>query len=143
MFKKSIIVLLVISTISFAAPAEDKNVKKLMEITGAKDMSMLLMKQMSLYFKKMDPNVPNEFWDDMLKEVDSNEIVTKIIPVYKKYFTNEDILKAIEFYESDTGKKFVSHQGKVFNESRIVGEEWGKEIGLKVLKKYEEKYGNK
>ncbi len=143
MFKKSIIILSVLSTISFAEPAEDANVKRLMEITGAKDMSMLFMKQLSSYFKKMDPSVPNEFWDDVLKEVDSDEIVTKIIPVYKKYFSNEDILRAIEFYESDSGKKFVSNQGKVFNESRIIGEKWGEEIGLKVLKKYKEKYENK
>jgi uncharacterized protein len=99
-----------------------------------------MLKQMFSSFSRMDSKVPKEFWEDAMKEFNTHDLVDKIVPVYQKYLTEEDIQKAITFYKSEAGSKFIKHQPQMYQEGAIIGRQWGKEIGTKVLAKYKAKY---
>jgi hypothetical protein len=129
----------VICVLSGAVRAEEtqkqKDIRKLLKITGSGELGTQVMGQMIGSMKKAMPNVPDKFWGDFMKEVRTEELIDLIVPVYDRNLAQEDIKELIRFYESPTGKKFVSVLPKITQESMVVGEKWGRELAERVIKK--------
>ncbi|WP_035672221.1 DUF2059 domain-containing protein [Flavobacterium sp. 83] len=115
------------------------NIKNLLELTGSGKLGVQVGQNMINSFKKSYPNVPVEFWDDFLKEMNSDTLINLIIPIYDKYYTESEIKQLSEFYQSSLGKKVISTMPLVVKESMQVGQTWGKEIGEKVYSDLKEK----
>ncbi len=137
-----IFVFFVISLPSFAAekistdnPAKQNDIKKLLLLTGSGKLGVQVMNQMIESFKKSFQEVPHEFWVEFMSEVNENELMDLCIPVYDKYFTHDDIKALINFYESPAGKKLTSVLPQVTRELITAGQEWGKHLGQKAIKK--------
>jgi uncharacterized protein len=118
-----------------ATPATEKSVKELMVLTGAGDMGVQMMQGMIPALKQMAPQLPESFWTNFAKEVNPNEVVDLIIPIYAKHFTEEEIQEAIKFYKSPAGRKMIQEQPQVMQESMAVGQEWGRKLAEKVMEK--------
>jgi uncharacterized protein len=114
---------------------KQKDIRKLLRITGSGELGTQVMGQMIGSMKKTMPQVPEKFWADFMKEVHTEELVDLIVPVYDRNLTHDDIKELIRFYESPTGKKFVSVLPKITQESMVVGEKWGRELAMKVMTK--------
>ena len=114
---------------------KQKDIRRLLKITGSGELGTQVMGQMVGNMKKAMPQVPEKFWADFMKEVHTDELVDLIVPVYDRNLTQGDVTELIRFYESPTGKKFVSVLPKITQESMGVGEKWGRELGMKVMAK--------
>ena len=114
---------------------KQKDIRKLLKITGSGELGTQVMGQMIGSMKKTMPQVPEKFWGDFMKEVHTEELVDLIVPVYDRNLTHDDVKELIRFYESPTGKKFVSVLPKITQESMVVGEKWGRELATKVMVK--------
>ncbi|MGZ3442287.1 MAG: DUF2059 domain-containing protein [Polyangia bacterium] len=114
---------------------KQKDIRKLLRITGSGELGTQVMSQMIGSMKKSMPQVPEKFWGDFMKEVHTDELVDLIVPVYDRNLTHDDVKELIRFYESPTGKKFVSVLPKITQESMVVGEKWGRELAMKVMVK--------
>ena len=114
---------------------KQKDIRKLLKITGSGELGTQVMGQMLGNMKKAMPQVPEKFWADFMKEVHTEELIDMIVPVYDRNLTQGDITELIRFYESPTGKKFVSVLPKITQESMVVGEKWGRELAMKVMTK--------
>ena len=114
---------------------KQKDIRKLLRITGSGELGTQVMGQMIGSMKKTMPQVPEKFWSDFMKEVHTDELVDLIVPVYDRNLTHDDVKELIRFYESPTGKKFVSVLPKITQESMVVGEKWGRELAMKVMTK--------
>src|SRR5207248_3089376 len=101
---------------------------KLISIIVGNDSGRKIIENLTVSFKKIYPNVPNEFWDQFQKEFDSNELYAKLIPVYDKYFELEDIEELIKFYDTPTGKKFIKNLPEITNDCFTIGQAYGAEI---------------
>lgn len=112
---------------------KQKDIRKLLRITGSGELGTQVMGQMIGSMKKTMPQVPDTFWSDFMKEVHTDELVDLIVPVYDRNLTHDDIRELIRFYESPTGKKFVSVLPKITQESMVVGEKWGRDLATKVM----------
>ncbi len=117
--------------------AKRDDIKKMMEVTGAADLSFQVMNQMIDAFKQGDLGVPDEFWDDFMDEVDPNELVEMCIPSYEKHFSHEEIKQLLVFYESPVGKKVIEVQPAIMQECMMAGQEWGRKIGEEIAQKLE------
>jgi uncharacterized protein len=115
--------------------AKQKDIRKLLKITGSGELGTQVMSQMIASMKKSMPQVPEKFWGDFMKEVHTEELIDLIVPVYDRNLNHDDIKELIRFYESPTGKKFVSVLPKITQESMVVGEKWGRELAQKVIVK--------
>jgi len=74
------------------------------------------------HYKKNYPDVPTEYWDKASKYVNYNELIEKLIPVYTKHFTEQEIESLITFYRSTTGKEMIDKTPLILQESmEIVG----------------------
>lgn len=118
-----------------AEPAKQQSVKQLMQLTGAGNLSVQILNQLVTSFKRMAPNQPQKFWDDFAAQADPDELENMIIPIYQKYLSEKEIQQLIEFYSSPLGKKLVSVQPQIMQESIQVGQEWGKSLARDVSAK--------
>ena len=127
------------------AQAEDqfsKDIQKYLSLTGTKEVFPVMIDQMINQMKGGFKEVPEEYWGELkieLKGSSIDELFDKMIPIYKKHFTHDDIKKIIEFYESPVGKKMALATPKLTQESMSVAQEWGQALGQKIVKKLNEK----
>jgi len=119
-------------------PATKESIKALLQLTGAGQMGVQAMNQMLPELKKMAPDAPESFWVDFMNGVDGDVLENMVIPIYQKHLTESDIQVLNEFYQSDAGKKFISVQPLIMQESMQVGQQWGQNLAREVIQKYED-----
>lgn len=127
------------NTTSVSRDAFEKDIYRLLELTGSAKIGIQAMNQMLVSYKQAMPSVPNEFWEEFMKEVDEQSLINLIIPVYKKYYTPEDVKAIIAFYETPIGKKTIAVLPGITKDSMTAGQAWGLDIGTKVAAKLKEK----
>jgi hypothetical protein len=120
---------------------KQKDIRKLLKITGSGELGTQVMNQMVGSMKKAMPQVPEKFWGDFMKEVRTEELVDLIVPIYDRNLGHDDVKELIKFYETPTGKKFVSVLPKITQESMVVGEKWGRDLAERVIKKLQAQQG--
>ena len=105
-----------------------ENIKKLLELNGGAESSEKSVIMVIDAIKHLIPNYSEEnFKTGDLKDI-MEEIQNKIIPIYDKYFTNEEILGIMEFYKTPIGKVYLAKMGSVAYESMQVGNKYGEII---------------
>jgi hypothetical protein len=137
------LILLLLPVQSFAEPATKESIVHLMELTGSGDMGIKMVDQMLPLLKKLTPKAPSEFWSDFRKDINPQQLVDMIVPVYQKHFDEKDMQELIAFYNTRVGKKFIRVQPVILQESMAVGQAWGRGIAEKILRKYKAEYENK
>lgn len=144
--KISILTLLLAFVTTFSFSQENNSYKssltKLIRVSGSEAAYKGILDQMVSMFKQQQSNVPKEFWDEFAIEVNENAIdrlVNLVLPIYQKHLTEADLLGVIAFYETPAGKKFAEKTPLITQESMLAGQEWGKQIGQKVVDRLKEK----
>ena len=74
------------------------------------------------------PDIPAKFWTEFSAGVNTKEILSLMIPIYDKYLSHNDIKAMIHFYQSPAGKRLITAQPKIAQESMMVGQQWGERI---------------
>jgi len=117
------------------AEAKRADIRKMMELTGSAQLGIQVFNQLLGDFKSSFPQVPPKFWEEFSKEVSAEELQERLIPVYEKNFTQEDIRGLIQFYQSPLGEKLVKTMPQVLHEAMEIGGQWGRELGERLRKK--------
>ena len=118
--------------------AKRQDIRKLMELTGAAKVGQQIAAQMIPMFKQGNPQVPQKFWDDVMKEFDTKSMIDLIVPIYDKHLTHDDVKGLIAFYQSPLGRKMTGVMPQIAQESMQVGQQWGMQIAQRVQKRLEE-----
>ncbi|MDP5017070.1 DUF2059 domain-containing protein [Anabaena sp. UHCC 0187] len=111
------------------------NINKLLDITGSRNLSRKIITQLIDSLKAEYPQAPPKFWDTFMAEFKPEEIIDEYIPIYSKYFTNEEIEGIIAFYETPLGKKTLSVIPQVSKESTAIGIKYGRQAAERALEK--------
>lgn len=115
------------------------DILKMMQMTGAGNLGVQVMDQM---FAAMSGNMTPEqkkTLEEIRKEVNPNELVELVLPVYDKYFTQDEIREIIKFYESPVGKKTIQNMPSLMREAMEVGQRWGMSLAERVQKRMDAK----
>lgn len=118
---------------------KEKKVVELVKIMGGGDIAKQVMGSMITSFKTVYTEVPEDFWDDFVKEIDPHEIENMLIPIYLKYYSEKELDDIIAFYKSPTGKKMIESMPGIMQESMEVGRAWGAKIAERVVYKLNKK----
>ena len=118
--------------------AKQQDIRKLMELTGAAKVGQQIAAQMIPMFKQSNPQVPQKFWDDVMKEFDAKSMIDLVVPIYDRHLTHDDVKGLIVFYQSPLGRKMTSVMPQIAQESMQVGQQWGMQIAQRVQKRLEE-----
>jgi hypothetical protein len=112
--------------------AKRADIRRLLELTGAGDLWMQVVRQLLQNFKQVVPKVPAKVWDELAKEINARELIELVVPAYERHFTHADIRSLISFYSSPVGRKFVRVQPALVQESMAAGQAWGVQIGKRL-----------
>ena len=140
--KKLLFTLLICgSAYSIFAQSETKTkkIRQMLELNGSTNASAQVMKTMLGSFEKMYPKVDKKIWEEFAKEIKTDDLIELVIPVYDKYYTEEDVDQLIVFYNSPIGKKVAETLPAISQESMVAGQAWGKQIAEKVVAKLKDK----
>lgn len=122
---------------SQAAPASKESVEKLMQLTGASNLGQQMMAQMLPAMQQMIPDAPPAFWQSVQQEVNIDEMVALVVPVYQKHLSEEDIQSMLAFFSTPAGQKLITAQPAIMQESMMVGQQWGQQLFIRAKQKYD------
>jgi hypothetical protein len=111
-----------------------EKISELLQLTGSGDLGKQFVVAIFERVKTKVPQVPEEFWLRMEAKIDPREMEMLVVPIYDKYFTLEDIRGLHAFYSSPLGKKLISVQPQIMQESMLAGQEWSAKITADVMR---------
>ncbi len=114
-------------------PAKEAEIRKLLEITGTVKLVNQMLGQMMDGLRGRSSGLPPEFWDQLQKDMDPAKLVEKLIPVYDKYYSLDDLKAVNAFYQTPAGQHLLQAQPMVMKESMGIGQEWGRAAGMKAM----------
>ena len=117
-----------------AQTSKDVKIVELLETMGSTQAMKTSFEYMINYYKQNNPQISSQYWDNAFKHVDYNELVQKLVPVYSKHFTEQEIVDLLNFYNTSTGKKMIEKMPAILEESMEIGRKWGIELAQKIEK---------
>ena len=72
------------------AQTKKEKVEQLLELRGSKRTMTQVAGTMLNSFKKVYSQVDESVWDKFLKEMNTDELIGMIVPIYDKYYIEED-----------------------------------------------------
>lgn len=116
---------------------EEALARELLEVSGAGEMGLQVVRQMVESFAGSNPDVPREFWDRFIERVDPEELEEMVVPIYTKHLTAEEMEATIEFYRTPVGQSILRKMPVVMAESMQAGQQWGMELARKAMEELE------
>ncbi|MFC3416096.1 DUF2059 domain-containing protein [Algoriphagus hitonicola] len=112
----------------------DETANRLMEVMEISD-SMSGMVDMMKQNPAFSSSVPTEFWDEFKKVLTSEELIAEVAEVYKKYYSEDEMIQLIEFYTSPIGKKTLKINPQLSGETMQIGQKYSIQVVQKLMEK--------
>jgi hypothetical protein len=106
-----------------------QEIETMLRLTGMEKLMGQMKTQMINGLKAQMPQVPETFWITFQSKMNMGELLEKIIPLYDKYYTMEDLKAVNAFYQSPAGQRVLSTLPQLMQESMKIGQEWGEKVG--------------
>ena len=125
-------------------PAKEADIRRLMELLGTPALAQQLMNSMSQDIKPLIANSlpPGEYREKLVdlffakfqSKMDAKQLLDLAVPVYDKYFTQEEIKGLIQFYQTPLGKKMKEVLPRLYLELTDAGRQWGERAGQESMR---------
>ncbi len=73
----------------------------------------------------------DEKYKDLKEEMIVN-LIDKMVPLYKKYYSEDELREAIKLFQTPIGQKIAESKSLILNESMQLSMQWGMEISGKL-----------
>ena len=73
----------------------------------------------------------NEIYKDLRDEM-IIDLIDKMVPLYKKYYSEDELIEAIKLFQTPIGQKIAESKSLILNESMQLSMQWGMEISGKL-----------
>ncbi len=120
------------------AASLDRDIHRLLQLSGSAKLAQQMIDAMIPSFQKMLPGAPAGFWDEFQKQVDPQELVEMIVPIYKQHLTHDDVRGALAFYESPAGQHLVASQPAILRDSMAAGQQWGQKLAQRAMERIQQ-----
>ncbi|MCL1690077.1 hypothetical protein CMU59_09685 [Elizabethkingia anophelis] len=146
MKKITILFLIIAGSLIFAQEqtislAKKEKIKTFLKLTNVLEVANQVMDNMINSYQTYYKQVPAEYWNELKKETaNTKDFEELLIPIYSKYYTENELDDIIAFYKTSTGQKVIKTMPDMTKESMQAGQVWGMKLGQKVMKKINEKY---
>ena len=140
--KKGLLFLAAFVLLTFGAQAQSAefmaSVRKLMAVSGSDATLKMIPEQILSMIEQQAPALPESVKVEiqaMFSEEALLLLMDRMVPIYAKYYTQQDMDDLIAFYDTPLGKKLSTVQPQITLESMSVAQQWAAEIGQKVASK--------
>jgi len=114
-------------------PAKAAEIRKMLALTGTVKLMNQMFDQMLDSFKMQNSGASTDFWNRFQKEINTQELVDKMVPLYDKYYTLDDLKAVNAFYESPAGQRVLASTPQIMRESMQIGQEWGRSVATRLM----------
>lgn len=124
-------------------PAKEADIRRLLKMTGTKELAMQAMARMEATMRPMMTNAlpPGDYRAKLIdlffakfnSKLDPQVFVDMAIPVYDKYFTEDEIKGLIQFDQTPLGHKLLSSLPKLEADIQEKGGAWGQKMGRECM----------
>src|SRR6266487_3685107 len=83
-------------------------IRDLLKTVGTTDLMEQMKHQIFDSFRKMAPSAGDDVWRELERRFDVNELTEKLVPIYDKYYSAEDLKGIVQFYRSPLGQRVLS-----------------------------------
>lgn len=125
-------------------------IEELLNVTGAlaigRQMSATFVNELGKAIRANNPNVPKRVTDALPEEVDRiiaermPALIELYVPLYDRYFTEEDLAGMIAFYKTEVGKKTIQVMPHLVRDSMQAGMQWGQSLGPVLTQRLRERF---
>jgi hypothetical protein len=98
-----------------------------------------MMAQTLSAMKSSVPGVPDSFWADFQKKLSAKDLQERLISIYDRYFTKDDLKAALAFYQTPSGQKMLSEMPALVRDSMAAGQEWGRKTGEEAARELDQR----
>ena len=134
--KKGLLFLAAFVLLTFGAQAQSAefkaSVRKLMAVSGSDATLKMIPEQILSMIEQQAPALPESVKVEIQAIL---SLMDRMVPIYAKYYTQQDMDDLIAFYDTPLGKKLSTVQPQITLESMSVAQQWAAEIGQKVASK--------
>lgn len=124
---------------AFAAQPSEQQVHKLLDAVGVGRMLSQMNSQVSSMMRQSLPCVPVEYWQGFIDANASQQFVDRLVPVYQRHFTAEDIEGLVKFYNSPLGQKVINEMPVATAEGAQVGQQWANQRRAQLVEQLKQK----
>jgi len=112
--------------------------RQLIKSSGADQFGSRVIKQMVGLQQKRMPDIPDQFWENFMTGTNPDDLVLRIIPIYVKHLSVEEMQAIIDFYKSPAGQKLLDKLPLITRETMNAGRQWGAQLRMEMTRKLQE-----
>jgi hypothetical protein len=124
---------------AFAAQASEAKVRELMDAVGVGKMLSQMNGQMAGVMQQALPCVPGSYWQGFIDANGTQQLIGRMVPIYQRHFTAEDVEGLLKFYRSPLGQKVITEMPATMAEGMQIGQQWGQERGRQMIAELQQK----
>ncbi len=131
-------------------PAKESDIRNLLELTGSKDLVVQMidtgLEQMRSNFTRALPQndrakkFTDAFAEKFRGKLNADLFVDRMVPIYDKYFSVEDVKGLLKFYGTPLGQRAIKVLPQITRESQAVGFELGKKAASDTIEELKNEY---
>jgi hypothetical protein len=122
-----------------AAPPSKQQVRQLFEVMHLDQMFGQMNSQMAGIMGQAAPCVPASYWQNFIDASGTEQLMSKMVPIYQEHFSAEDVAGLLKFYKSPLGQKVITQMPVTMAEGMKVGQQWGRERGEAMIRELQQK----
>jgi hypothetical protein len=113
-------------------PEKEKLIRKVMARTKEAEQAQERILQALAGMKILMPRVGEKFWEKYRQLITIEELRNRLVYVYDKHYTPEDLNELLKLYDSPLGKKMSDEAIPILRESMDIAQELSKRAGQSV-----------
>ena len=132
------LLLATISAQTFAAQPSEQQVRQLMDVIGLGKSLSQMNTQVGTSMKQALPCVSSNYWENYIDENSSKDFIGRLVPIYQKHFTADEVDGMVKFYSSPLGQKVLTEMPLALAEANQAGQQWSHEHTQQMISKLEQ-----
>lgn len=128
---------------SDAKEAKQQDILRLLSLNGTTAFGSKVFDEQINAIKSTYPELSEDFWKKIMKEVSPLNMSIKAIPAYDKRYSAAEVKELIKFFESPIGRKYASNGGDINAEVMSAWKNWGAEFAKTIGERLKELSKNK
>ncbi|WP_232823488.1 DUF2059 domain-containing protein [Dyella sp. C9] len=113
--------------VATAAPPSEDQVRQLLDVVGVGKMLAQMNSQAVTTLQQSMPCVSPDFWQNYMDANQTQLFIGRLVPVYQRHFTADELEGLLKFYRSPLGQKVVNEMPLTMAEANQAGQQWSHE----------------
>ena len=118
-------------------PEKEKLIRQVMARTKEAEQAQERILQAIAGTKALMPRVPEKYWERYRELISIDELRNRLVIVYDKHYSSEELNEMLKFYDSPLGKKMSDEAIPILRDSMDVAQELAKRAAQSVASDFQ------